>query len=665
MRQFRLDYSLNNIPIPSRDNYLRNLIEKAESVLKRMRWKAHFFLKGEKSQENTRNFGLSSNKTPPTVLELKPFEEDVIKLLETIKFRDTKDYFQDTLANDLKKINSSDKMFVFADKTRNIYETSLDTYNKLLHDNITKTYKHGSEENISEINNELNHIANKLSIGNRIECMKKREAFISLKDHKENFQNNPKCRLINPAKSDSGKISKSILDKLNTKLRTILNVNQWRNTQNVIEWFGSIEEKSRHSFISFDIVDFYPSISENLLDQALSWTSNLADISDEDISIIKHARKSLLFNHGRPWIKNNNSNLFDVTMGSYDGAEICELVGLFILNHLGKKFGKKNIGLYRDDGLAIIKNRSARLADKTRKELHKIFEQFGLKITAESNLHVVNFLDVTFDLSTGKYKPYRKPNDDPLYIHKHSNHPPSILRQLPASINKRISTLSPDKQVFDDAVQTYQNALGHSNFSHKLEYMPHVTQQPRRNRQRNIIWFNPPFSKNVKTNIARSFLKLVDTHFPIGNKLHKIFNRNTVKVSYSCMSNVKSIITSHNTRIIRKSQPQDISAENCNCRNKHACPLQNKCMSKDIVCIVYKATIFTGNTQDTKHYIGMTSNTFKERYRNHIKSFTHKKYSNETELSIDMVNVLILGACEKTLNIIYMYYEYQDVPNKV
>ena len=133
--------------------------------------------------------------------------------------------------------------------------------------------------------------------------------------------------------------------------------------------------------------------------------------------------------------------------------------------------------------------------------------------------NVVNFLDVTFDLSTGKYKPYRKPNDDPLYIHKHSNHPPSILRQLPASINKRISTLSSDKQVFDDAVQTYQNALGHSNFSHKLEYMPHVTQQPRRNRQRNIIWFNPPFSKNVKTNIARSFLKLVDTHFPIGNKL--------------------------------------------------------------------------------------------------------------------------------------------------
>ena len=104
---------------------------------------------------------------------------------------------------------------------------------------------------------------------------------------------------------------------------------------------------------------------------------------------------------------------------------------------------------------------SMRLADKTRKELHKVFEQFDLKITAEANLHVVNFPDATFDLTTGKHKPCRKPNDDPLYIHKHSNYPPSILRQLPTSINKRISTLSSDKQVFDDAVQTYQNALRH------------------------------------------------------------------------------------------------------------------------------------------------------------------------------------------------------------
>ncbi len=173
----------------------------------------------------------------------------------------------------------------------------------------------------------------------------------------------------------------------------------------ITQWFGNIKEKHRHSFISFDIVDFYSSISENLLDQALSWASNLAIITKDEISIIKHARKSVLFNDGKPWTKKDSNSLFDVTMGSYDGAEICELVGLFILNKLGQKFGKENIGLYRDDGLAIMKRKSTRLADKTRKELHKCFEQFGLKITAEANLHAVNFLDVTFDLNNGKFKP--------------------------------------------------------------------------------------------------------------------------------------------------------------------------------------------------------------------------------------------------------------------
>ena len=156
-------------------------------------------------------------------------------------------------------------------------------------------------------------------------------------------------------------------------------------------------------------MDFYPSISEKLLNEALAWASDLATITENDISIIKHARKSLLFSNGKLWTKKDGSNSF-FTMGSFDGAEICELVGLFILNNLGRRFGKENIGLYRDHGLAIIKSKSARLLDKTRKELHKIFEQFDLKITAEVNLNVVNFLDVTFDLNNAKHKPYRKPN---------------------------------------------------------------------------------------------------------------------------------------------------------------------------------------------------------------------------------------------------------------
>ena len=135
--------------------------------------------------------------------------------------------------------------------------------------------------------------------------------------------------------------------------------------------------------------------------------------------------------------------------GSFDGAEICELVGLFILNNLGKRFGKENIGLYRNDGLAIIKSKSARLLDKTRKEWHKIFEQFDLKITSEVNLNVINVFNVTFDLNNAKHKPYRKPNDDPLYVNRHSNHPPRITRQLPTAINKRIVLLSSNEQTFN------------------------------------------------------------------------------------------------------------------------------------------------------------------------------------------------------------------------
>jgi hypothetical protein len=88
-------------------------------------------------------------------------------------------------------------------------------------------------------------------------------------------------------------------------LRQKLNSNQWSNTQQVISWFGNI---NRHSFISFDIVDFYPSISEKLLNEALAWASELATITENDISIIKHARKSLLFGNSKLWTKKDGRN---------------------------------------------------------------------------------------------------------------------------------------------------------------------------------------------------------------------------------------------------------------------------------------------------------------------------------------------------------------------
>jgi hypothetical protein len=98
--------------------------------------------------------------------------------------------------------------------------------------------------------------------------------------------------------------------------------------------------------------------------------------------------------------------------------------------------------------------------------------------------------------------------------------------------------------------------------------------------------------------LARVLLRpgLIDKHFPLQHKLHKIFNRNTLKVSYSCMNNVKSIITKHNAHITRNSQTQTTETDNCNCDNKNTCPLPKQCMTNNII---YKATVTTNNTNDT------------------------------------------------------------------
>ena len=253
--------------------------------------------------------------------------------------------------------------------------------------------------------------------------MAERQAFITLKDHKDNFVNKPTCRLINPAKSEIGRISKQILENVNTTVRQKTGLNQWKNSASVINWYSDIPNKNRHTFAVFDIESFYPPITEKLLTDSINLAKQYTNIPDRDIDIIMHSRKSLLFNNGNAWIKKDNSS-FDVTMGSYDGAEVCELVGLFILNGLGNTYGKENIGLYRDDGLAVFKNTTGPQADRIRKDITRHFKTHGLNITIQTNLKIVNFLDVTFNFNNATYYPYRKPNDNPLYINVESNHPP-------------------------------------------------------------------------------------------------------------------------------------------------------------------------------------------------------------------------------------------------
>ena len=133
------------------------------------------------------------------------------------------------------------------------------------------------------------------------------------------------------------------------------------------------------------------------------------------------------------------------------------------------------------------------------------------------------------------------------------------------------------------------------------------------------------------------FLALVDKHFPKDHKLHKIANRNTIKISYSCMNSTKRIIDNHNKRILTSSQANNAVTtaatevnKTCNCRQKNACPLAGNCLQP---CVIYQAAVTRKDNNKKDTYIGLTENTFKTRYRNHTASFRHAKLRNSTELS--------------------------------
>ena len=344
-----------------------------------------------------------------------------------------------------------------------------------------------------------------------------------------------------------------------------------------------------------------------------------------------HAKNSVLIHNNQTWIKKGADNKpFDVTMGSFDGAETCELVGTYMLSLLPSEL-RDNIGLYRDDGLATS-TACPRETEKLKKLICSTFKQHNLKITIEANKTTVNFLDVTLNLSTNTHSPYTKPDNTILYVHKNSNHPPTVTKNLPHNINLRLTTLSSNEHEFNKAAPPYQKALNDSGYTHTLKYQ-HTPSQPHRNRRqrrRNITWCNPPYNANVQTNVGRKFLHIIETCFPPTHPLHKIFNRHTLKLSYSCMPNVKQHIDSHNRHILNQNRQDTSTTTNCNCRIRTDCPLDGHCLTSNIV---YQATVTRQDTGTDCTYIGLCTTDFKARYRNHKTSFTHIDKQHQTELS--------------------------------
>ena len=241
-------------------------------------------------------------------------------------------------------------------------------------------------------------------------------------------------------------------------------------------------------------------------------------------------------------------------MGTFDGAEVCEADGSFFLDQLSKNYNKKDIGLYRDDGLAIFKKVSGSKAEKIEKDIQKLFKDNHLNIAIQCNLKIVNYLDVTFNLSNATCRPFCKTNNEITYIHKESSHPPSILGQIPLSIKSCLSKHSSKGKIFKESAQIYQEALKKSGYDHQLIYQKSINNKNEgtKQRKRKIIWFNPPYNKNVLTKVGNQFLKLINKHFPRHHKLYKLFSKNNVQVSYSCMPNIKNII-----RIAKRYPPKN------------------------------------------------------------------------------------------------------------
>ena len=213
MLKANFDYSLNNIPIPPRTTYIKTLIARTEDFIQRLRWKVFFFLKDDDDETNSKpTYGFRTDKAAPPQTELLNFERDLVTAITNIKFSNYKNEFQKQLSQDIRKLHASTNLFVPADKTNNIYEIDTKSYNKLLHDNVTSHYAKCTSDAENTINRQAAKIVRKLEIENRVERIAKKDAYVTLKDHKDNFQSKTKCRLINPMKTNIGKISKIILD---------------------------------------------------------------------------------------------------------------------------------------------------------------------------------------------------------------------------------------------------------------------------------------------------------------------------------------------------------------------------------------------------------------------------------------------------------------------
>ena len=184
------------------------------------------FSNNENHDSKTKWYGLRSLSSPKPVKEVTPFENELISLVKNIRYRKVRNHFQNQQQEDLRRMKASNKTMTFADKTTSIYRLTREEHEKILNDSITATYKKASNNIKKKINPVGKQVLRNNKVLKRMQTNRENNCFISLKDYKEKFQNNPTVRLINPAKNELGKISKVILYRINKNIWEKLQFNQ-------------------------------------------------------------------------------------------------------------------------------------------------------------------------------------------------------------------------------------------------------------------------------------------------------------------------------------------------------------------------------------------------------------------------------------------------------
>ena len=424
---FGSSYSKNNIPIPGIKEYKTKLISQGSKYMNNTRWRSLFALNGDATpdhnhpdipdmMEKKENYGFRSGNAAPMLPILQGFEKEFWAIIKNVKFRNRTNKFQNMMKRDLNQLKEMEKVVIFADKSNNMYCANKNEYLNEIKNNITSEYKKSSTTKVDEVNKKAALIAKQVGQEKNMEVFTPSNCFITIKDHKPNFPSKVDVRVIAPSKSDVGRVSKHLLQRIVQELNAKLKFHQWRDPQEVTKWFKEIKCKRSATFLKFDIVGFYPAITKSLLERALEFASKHIFISKADLDTIFAARQSFLFHEDEPWQKAGAEN-FDVTMGAFDGAECCEVVGLYLLHKITEKgsgtFSKAVVGIYRDDGLSIVRGDPAEV-ERVSKKLRKIFEKEGLKITLESGKDQTDYLNLFLDLKNGTFRPWRKPNSNPM-----------------------------------------------------------------------------------------------------------------------------------------------------------------------------------------------------------------------------------------------------------